>query len=129
MRTTLIDQIIKRREDLRIKSSDMPLQAGINRQQYEKIEKGGNPSLSTLDKIAEGLDSEVILVPKDKLEAVKRILNDKNSAFVSNSPTPSSTGAWQAIKNMNANPPIDFEANEDSGDPWLLIESQSKDKS
>lgn len=44
----------------------MPLLAGINRQQYEKIEKGGNPSLVTLDKIAEGLDAELMLIPKEK---------------------------------------------------------------
>jgi transcriptional regulator with XRE-family HTH domain len=74
MRTTLLDQIIKRREKLRIRSSEMTIRAGINRQQYEKIEKGGNPSLVTLDKIAEGLDAELMLIPKEKLKEVRRIL-------------------------------------------------------
>lgn len=40
MRTTLLSQIRQRRKTLNIRSSDMLLLAGINRQQYEKIEKG-----------------------------------------------------------------------------------------
>ena len=74
MRTTLLDQIKTRRKALKVRSSDMPLLAGINRQQYERIEKCGNPSLSTLDKISEALDAELMLIPKEKLRTINRFL-------------------------------------------------------
>lgn len=74
MKTTLLDQIRKRRLELGLKIQEMPLLAGLTRQQYGKIEAGGNPRLSSLDQIAEGLDSALVLVPKSKLDAVQRIL-------------------------------------------------------
>tara|TARA_R100001143_G_scaffold62851_1_gene67329 strand:- start:155 stop:388 length:234 start_codon:yes stop_codon:yes gene_type:complete len=37
--TISLDQIIRRREKLRIRSSEMTIREGINRQQDEKIEK------------------------------------------------------------------------------------------
>lgn len=75
MKTTLLDQIRKRRLALGVKIQEMPLRAGLTRQQYGKIEAGGNPRLNTLDQIAEGLDSALLLVPKSQLAAVQRILN------------------------------------------------------
>src|ERR1700712_4818634 len=83
MKTTLLDQIRKRRQALGVKIQDMPLRAGLTRQQYGKIEAGGNPRLTTLDQIAEGLDAVLLLVPKSKLERVERLLAD---------PTPTSPG-------------------------------------
>ena len=74
MKTTLLDQIRKRRLALGVKILEMPLRAGLTRQQYGKIEAGGNPRLNTLDQIAEGLDAALVLVPKSKLAAVQRIL-------------------------------------------------------
>lgn len=74
MKTNLLDQIRKRRLGLGIKIQEMPLLAGLTRQQYGKIEAGGNPRLNSLDQIAEGLDSALVLVPKSKLQAVERIL-------------------------------------------------------
>jgi transcriptional regulator with XRE-family HTH domain len=74
MKTTLLDQIRKRRLELGVKIQEMPLLAGLTRQQYGKIEAGGNPRLNTLDQIAEGLDSALVLVPKSKLDAVQRML-------------------------------------------------------
>jgi transcriptional regulator with XRE-family HTH domain len=78
MKTTLLDQIRKRRLALGVKIQEMPLRAGLTRQQYGKIEAGGNPRLNTLDQIAEGLDSALVLVPKSHLAAVQRILNGEN---------------------------------------------------
>lgn len=75
MKTTLLDQIRKRRLALGLKIQEMPLRAGLTRQQYGKIEAGGNPRLNTLDQIAEGLDAALLLVPKSRLAAVQRILN------------------------------------------------------
>lgn len=116
MRTTLLDQIVKRRKALNVRSSDMTLLAGINRQQYEKIEKGGNPSLVTLDKISEGLDAELMLIPKDKMEAIRRILA-----------TPSSAPSFQEQKVFS--PEKAYLGNRDDEpikDPWVLIEGGGK---
>ncbi|NMY14281.1 helix-turn-helix transcriptional regulator [Pseudomonas sp. WS 5019] len=79
MRTKLLREIKERREKLGIKTSAMLLLAGIKRQQYEKIEKSGNPSLSTLDKIVEGLDAEIMLIPKEHLAAVRKLLSTTSS--------------------------------------------------
>lgn len=78
MKTTLLHQIRERREALGLQIQEMPLRAGLTRQQYGKIEAGGNPRLNTLDQIAEGLDAVLVLVPKDKLEAVQRALGDES---------------------------------------------------
>lgn len=77
MKTTLLDQIRKRRESLGLKIQDMPLRAGLTRQQYGKIEAGGNPRLSSLDQIVEGLDSALVLIPKSRLDIVEKILASK----------------------------------------------------
>lgn len=74
MLTTLLNQIRNRRLQLGLQIQDMTLRAGLTRQQYGKIEKGGNPRLSTLDQIAEGLDASMVLVPKDQLKLVEKIL-------------------------------------------------------
>ena len=50
---------------------------GMTQQQYQHIEASGNPRLETLELIAEGLDAELLLVPKDKLRAVKSLLMDE----------------------------------------------------
>lgn len=83
MKTTLLHQIRERREALGLQIQEMPLRAGLTRQQYGKIEAGGNPRLNTLDQIAEGLDAVLVLVPKDKLEAVQRALGGDESGLQS----------------------------------------------
>lgn len=76
MKTTLLEQIRARRLALGLQIQEMPLRAGLTRQQYGKIESGGNPRLNTLDQIAEGLDAVMLLVPKEKLQAVQDALAD-----------------------------------------------------
>lgn len=82
MKTTLLDQIRKRRLALGVKIQDMTLRAGLTRQQYGKIEAGGNPRLNSLDQIAEGLDAVLVLVPKSKLAQVQRVLAQETSGDV-----------------------------------------------
>lgn len=73
---SLLKQIRQRRLLLGLKQSDMPVRIGISRQQYHRLESKGNPSLSTLELIATGLKSKIMLIPQDKLAAVKKILKD-----------------------------------------------------
>lgn len=76
----LLQQIKNRRLALKLKQNEMPMRIGISRQQYQRLEAKGNPRLDTLELIAKGLNSDVILIPKEKLSAVLAILeNDDNS--------------------------------------------------
>ena len=72
---SLLKQIKARRLSLKLKQSDMLLRAGLSRQQYQQIESKGNPRLNTLALVADGLDSELVLIPKEKLEAVQAIID------------------------------------------------------
>lgn len=71
---SLINQLKQRRITLGLKQHDMLLQVGISRQQYQRLEASGNPRLDTLELIARGLKSEIVLIPQEKLDAVKALL-------------------------------------------------------
>lgn len=71
---SLLEQIKKRRITLGFKQHDMMLQVGISRQQYQRLESKGNPRLDTLELIAKGLKSEILLIPNEKLNAVIALL-------------------------------------------------------
>ena len=72
----VLEQLKRRRLALGIRQHDMKLHAGVSRQQYQRIESKGNPRLVTLQLIASGLKSELLLIPKEKLNAVKAVLAD-----------------------------------------------------
>lgn len=76
MKTPLLIQIKERRLLLGLKQQDMYMRVGISRQQYQRLESQGNPRLDTLELVAKGLSSELMLIPQDKLEAVKRLLSE-----------------------------------------------------
>jgi len=105
---SLLEQLKKRRLSLKLKQKDMMLRVGISRQQYQHLESKGNPRLNTLELIAKGLKSELMLIPTEKLKLIKEILeNDVQS---------SSTTSQSSNKT---------EANELSNDPWKkLLEDQ-----
>lgn len=58
-------QIKSRRLALGLKQKDMFGRTGLSRQQYQNIEKSGNPTLETLLLIADGLNCELTLTPKN----------------------------------------------------------------
>jgi transcriptional regulator with XRE-family HTH domain len=70
----LLQQIKNRRKSLGFKQSDMMMRIGVSRQQYQRLEAKGNPRLDTLELIARGLSSELMLIPKEKLSAVIAVL-------------------------------------------------------
>ena len=72
---TLLEQIKKRRKKLGLKQKDMMLRVGMSPQQYQKLESKGNPRLDTLELIAKGLKTELMLIPQEKLAAVKAALD------------------------------------------------------
>lgn len=74
MGSAILDQIKQRRLQLGLKQSDMMLRIGVSRQQYQHLEAKGNPRLDTLDLVAQGLNSELMLIPKERVAAVKALL-------------------------------------------------------
>jgi transcriptional regulator with XRE-family HTH domain len=70
MTGSLLQQLKKRRLTLGLKQNDMMMRIGVSRQQYQRLESKGNPRLDTLELIAKGLNSELMLIPKEKLRAV-----------------------------------------------------------
>ncbi len=76
MHKSLIQQLKRRRLQLGLKQNDMLLRVGISRQQYQHLESKGNPRLDTLELIAKGLNSELMLIPKEKLNVVKAALEN-----------------------------------------------------
>lgn len=77
---TLLKAIKQRRIALGFKQKDMQPRIGISRQQYQQIESKGNPRLDTLELIAKGLNSELMLIPNEKKRQILAILNkDKDN--------------------------------------------------
>lgn len=74
MKNSLLKQLKKRRLELGLKQIDMMMRVGVSRQQYQRLESKGNPRLDTLELIAKGLNSELMLIPKDKVNAVLAVL-------------------------------------------------------
>lgn len=100
---SLLQQYKKRRLALGLKQNDMLLRAGVSRQQYQRLEARGNPRLDTLELIARGLNSELLLIPKEKLAAVLAVLESENAEWAPASATPShekktlSDDPWQNL--------------------------------
>lgn len=74
MMDDLLFQLKKRRLALGLKQNDMLMRVGISRQQYQRLESKGNPRLDTLALITKGLNSELMIVPQEKLNAVLAVL-------------------------------------------------------
>lgn len=98
---SILDQIKQRRLILGLKQNDMMLRVGVSRQQYQRLESKGNPRLDTLALIAKGLNSELMLIPKEKLGAVMALLNQEGSELgavhASKAKTPSTDGAKKSL--------------------------------
>lgn len=65
----------ERRESLKLSQKDMLMKIGMSQQQYQRIEAGGDTRLSTLLRVLEGMDLELMLVPKNQVADVKNLIN------------------------------------------------------
>jgi transcriptional regulator with XRE-family HTH domain len=98
---SLLEQLKKRRLALSLKQNDMMLRIGVSRQQYQRLESRGNPRLDTLELIAKGLKSELMLIPQEKLSTVKAMLeSDEFSPSILKN-----QGSKQSGENTLANDP------------------------
>jgi transcriptional regulator with XRE-family HTH domain len=96
----LLRQLKKRRISLGFKQNDMFLRVGISRQQYQRLETKGNPRLDTLELIAKGLNSELMLIPREKISAVMAVLENEGvqATQIENRPEKSlSDDPWQGL--------------------------------
>lgn len=98
----LLQQLKKRRKELELKQSDMMMRIGFSRQQYQRLEAKGNPQLDTLELIAKGLNSELMLIPKEKMSAVIAVLERTETEQKSSQTTTSkkkslSDDPWQDL--------------------------------
>lgn len=75
---TLLKQLKQRRLKLKLKQHDMMLRVGVSRQQYQRLESKGNPRLDTLELIAKGLNCELMLIPQEKITAIKALLSNES---------------------------------------------------
>lgn len=96
---SLLTQIKNRRMALALKQHDMRLRVGMSRQQYQRLESKGNPRLDTLELIAKGLKSELLLIPQEKLNAVLTVLAEDTKAS-----TEPSKSAKETNKSLNEDP-------------------------
>ena len=71
------EQIRARRLELGFTQSDMKARIGMGQQQYQRIESGGNANLATLRQITDGLNAELMLIPRDKVQTVLAVLSGK----------------------------------------------------
>lgn len=76
---SLLEQIKTRRKALALKQHDMMLRVGMSRQQYQRLESKGNPRLDTLELVAKGLKSELLLIPQEKLSVVLAVLAEDST--------------------------------------------------
>ena len=81
MTDSLLQQLKKRRLKLELKQKDMMMRIGVSRQQYQRLESKGNPRLETLELIAKGLNSELILIPNEKVRAVMAVLENSDQTM------------------------------------------------
>ncbi len=73
--STIVQQLAKRRADLRMTQRSVANLAGITQSYLSAIEKGKiDTRLSTLQDIARALNTELVPVPTEKLDAVQSLI-------------------------------------------------------
>lgn len=70
----LPDQYRHRRKALGFTQQQVASRTGMVRQQYQRLERGGNPRLDTLELAADGLNARLLLIPVEKWQAVQSLL-------------------------------------------------------
>lgn len=71
---SLQNQYRLRRKALHLTQQGVAERTGMVRQQYQRLERGGNPRLETLELAADGLNAKLMLIPLEKWHAVQALL-------------------------------------------------------
>lgn len=67
-------QLKQRRKAMGLRQQDMEMRIGMPRQQYQRLEAGGNPRLDSLELVAKGLNMQLMLIPDEKLRDIQNYL-------------------------------------------------------
>jgi len=78
----VLQQLRARRLALGLRQEDMASRTGMSRQQYQRLERQGNPRLDTLALLAKGLKGELMLIPQDKVALVNALLSPESESIV-----------------------------------------------
>ena len=89
--TELSHQLHDRRKTLALNQKDMLMKIGMSQQQYQRIESAGDLRLSTLFRILEGLDLELMLVPGKEVQYLTELLAGADGGGVAEAPAVAST--------------------------------------
>ena len=88
METKLHDLIRARRLALGLSQTEVARRAGIQQRQVSLFERGGDVTLSTLTKLAQALDVELMPIPRQDSTRVETLLKAK-PALAASAPSPS----------------------------------------
>lgn len=89
---SLHEQLKTRRRALSLTQQQVATRVGMTRQQYQRLEAGGNPRLDTLNQAADGLNARLMLIPIEKWHAVLALLDEGLS-----SRPPLDVDPWQGL--------------------------------
>ncbi|WP_445004322.1 helix-turn-helix domain-containing protein [Halomonas mongoliensis] len=89
---SLHDELKRRRRELGFTQATVAERVGMTRQQYQRLEAGGNPRLDTLELAADGLNARLMLIPIDKWYQVQALLEEGEGNSV-----PLDEDPWQGL--------------------------------
>jgi transcriptional regulator with XRE-family HTH domain len=98
----LSDHLRERRRDLALSQKDMLMKIGMFQQQYQRIESGKDTRVSTLLRVLEGMGLEFMLVPREQVQYVEKLLGsgDDFKELLSGETTKMEepgTSSWSAV--------------------------------
>lgn len=92
------------RKRLGLNQTDMHLRTGMRQQQYQRIETGSDPRLSTLLRLLEGMELELMLVPRAQVSDVEALLAGEGAAHswpaAASAPAGQVREAWQELDEL-----------------------------
>lgn len=83
---TIYQQIKKRRLDLNLLQTDFKKLIGMAQTQYQRIEAGGNLNLRTLQRLAKALKLNIVLIPNEKMDILRSLLESDDDVEQPNRP-------------------------------------------
>jgi len=83
----------ERRKALNLSQKDMLMRIGMSQQQYQRIEAGGDLRVSTLLRILEGIDLELLAVTKRQLRSIQ----ENSGEYAPQLPASSDESPWGAL--------------------------------
>jgi transcriptional regulator with XRE-family HTH domain len=90
MKSDVHEVIRERRLALGLSQIEAARRSGIQQRQVSTFERGGDVTLSTLLKLAQALDVELIPIPREEIGKVESLLKAKRGAATSAPPPASS---------------------------------------